>query len=181
MYQMCNVSKWTWCDFPSSFCVWFCAQSWVILWSVFHADWFDLITARKRSLGQGNVFTNVCHSVHGGWGRGCLPLGPTGIHPPGHTPGRDGHWSRRCASYWNAFLFNIWFAFIDMFTSFIKITGTLSADTLILSLNVLSIKGTNGLIEFHSIDNQECLEKWTRMHSSRMCTARSLTVSRSKC
>ena len=24
------------------------------------------ITARKRSLGQGNVFTLVCHSVHGG-------------------------------------------------------------------------------------------------------------------
>ena len=24
------------------------------------------ITARKRSLGQGNVFTPVCHSVHGG-------------------------------------------------------------------------------------------------------------------
>ena len=28
-----------------------------------------LITARKRSLGQGNVFTPVCHSVHGGGGR----------------------------------------------------------------------------------------------------------------
>ena len=28
-----------------------------------------VITARKRSLGQGNVFTPVCHSVHncGGW------------------------------------------------------------------------------------------------------------------
>ena len=25
-----------------------------------------IITARKRSLGQGNVFTRVCHSVHGG-------------------------------------------------------------------------------------------------------------------
>ena len=24
------------------------------------------ITARKRSLGQGNIFTPVCHSVHGG-------------------------------------------------------------------------------------------------------------------
>ena len=41
--------------------------------------------ARKRSLGQGNVFTPVCHSVHGG----CLPLG-AGVTPlntpPGHTP-----------------------------------------------------------------------------------------------
>ena len=25
-----------------------------------------LVTARKRSLGQGNIFTPVCHSVHGG-------------------------------------------------------------------------------------------------------------------
>ena len=32
-----------------------------------------LVTARKRSLGQGNVFTPVCHSVHTG-GRG-------GLHP----------------------------------------------------------------------------------------------------
>ena len=26
----------------------------------------QFFTARKRSLGQGNVFTPVCHSVHGG-------------------------------------------------------------------------------------------------------------------
>ena len=26
----------------------------------------ELITARKRSLGQGNIFTPVCHSVHRG-------------------------------------------------------------------------------------------------------------------
>ena len=26
----------------------------------------DLVTARKRSLGQGNIFTPVCHSVHRG-------------------------------------------------------------------------------------------------------------------
>ena len=25
-----------------------------------------IFTARKRSLGQGNIFTPVCHSVHGG-------------------------------------------------------------------------------------------------------------------
>ena len=50
---------------------------------------FSLIfTARKRSLGQGNIFTPVCHSVHGGggvclsacWdmppGPGTTPLGP---------------------------------------------------------------------------------------------------------
>ena len=38
-----------------------------------HGDGYTtpiVITARKRSLGQGNVFTPVCHSVHGlprGW------------------------------------------------------------------------------------------------------------------
>ena len=31
-----------------------------------------IFTARKRSLGQGNVFTPVCHSVHGGRGVVCL-------------------------------------------------------------------------------------------------------------
>ena len=32
---------------------------------------FSFITARKRSLGQGNIFTPVCHSVHRGCVRGC--------------------------------------------------------------------------------------------------------------
>ena len=31
----------------------------------------SLVTARKRSLGQGNIFTPVCHSVHRGGMRGC--------------------------------------------------------------------------------------------------------------
>ena len=30
-----------------------------------------MITARKRSLGQGNIFTPVCHSVHRGGVHGC--------------------------------------------------------------------------------------------------------------
>ena len=51
-----------------------------------------IFTARKRSLGQGNVFTSVCHSVHRGW---CLPIAcldtshrqtPPGRHPPKQTP-----------------------------------------------------------------------------------------------
>ena len=42
------------------------------------------ITARKRSLGQGNIFTPVCHSVHGG-GACMVALGghawlPRGVH-----------------------------------------------------------------------------------------------------
>ena len=36
-----------------------------------------LITARKRSLGQGNIFTSVCHSVYGVWGGG--------MHGGGHA------------------------------------------------------------------------------------------------
>ena len=36
---------------------------------------------RKLSLGQGNVFTPVCHSVHGGGGGVSAPL-HAGIHTP---------------------------------------------------------------------------------------------------
>ena len=38
-----------------------------------------IFTARKRSLGQGNIFTPVCHSVQGGGG--CLV--PGGVPAPG--------------------------------------------------------------------------------------------------
>ena len=60
-----------------------------------------IFTARKRSLGQGNIFAPVCHSVPRGvyLPRGCtytpwagtpLPLGrytppPRQVHPPGHV------------------------------------------------------------------------------------------------
>ena len=67
-----------------------------------------LITARNRSLGQGNTFTGVCLStggVHGpgvAWSGGCMVLG--GVHDPGgawsqgvHGPGgcmvQGGAWS----------------------------------------------------------------------------------------
>ena len=39
-----------------------------------------IFTARKRSLGQGNIFAPVCHSVHGG---GCLLPGGGGVLAPG--------------------------------------------------------------------------------------------------
>ena len=50
-----------------------------------------IITARKRSLGQGNIFTPVCHSVHRG---GKMP-GPRGVPggcllPGGLLPGGRG-------------------------------------------------------------------------------------------
>ena len=38
---------------------------------------FVIVTARKRSLGQGNVFTGVCDSINRGM------HGPWGLHGPG--------------------------------------------------------------------------------------------------
>ena len=89
-----------------------------------------LVIVRKRSLGQGNIFTIVCLSTGG-----CIPAcngagvytpldtDPLGRHSrwtytpprqaspwtrihtsPRETP-RDNHWSGQYASYWNAFLF----------------------------------------------------------------------------
>ena len=75
---------------------------------------------RKRSLGQGNIFAPVCHSVHRGGGvRGlpqCIP--PPGPDTPrdhapplGHAPHPPGTREIRStrglyASYWNAILFH---------------------------------------------------------------------------
>ena len=71
----------------------------------------ELITARKRSLGQFDVFTHVCHSVHGGGfsvrGEGLCPGGlcPRGSlcqeHPHDKERARGTH-----ATGMNAFLFS---------------------------------------------------------------------------
>ena len=54
-----------------------------------HANHFKrIITARKRSLGQGNVFTPVSHSVHRAGGRAWQGVG---MH------GRRGMHDRGCA------------------------------------------------------------------------------------
>ena len=47
-----------------------------------------LVTTRKRSLGQGNIFTSLCHSVHKGGGvPGQVPPSPGQVHhPPRYTP-----------------------------------------------------------------------------------------------
>ena len=90
----------------------------------------QVITTRKRSLGQGNVFTHVCYSVHRGRGslydvtsclvawphvpsRGSLSRGDSaggvsvqGVlsgRPPRQRPPHMGK-SGRYTSYWNAFL-----------------------------------------------------------------------------
>ena len=85
-----------------------------------------IFTARKRSLGQGNMFTPVCHSVHRGGcllrGGGVPALRGTGYAcsggggacsrgvPGGDPP--DGHCCRRYASYWNALLSLITFPLV---------------------------------------------------------------------
>ena len=77
------------------------------------------------SLRQGNVFTHVCDSVHGGGGGGPLANTPLAVNPLGRHPSSadtppdrhstpqvdthpttDGHCSGWYASYWNAFLFS---------------------------------------------------------------------------
>ena len=45
---------------------------------------FLFVTARKRSLGQGNIFTPVCHSVHRG-GVCVVALGGCMVAPGGHA------------------------------------------------------------------------------------------------
>ena len=91
-----------------------------------------IFTARKRSLGQGNIFTPVCHSVHrgiclgpGGWG--CLLPGVPGGDPP------DGYCCGRYASYWNAFLFR----------NIVTVYHNLSRESLINSL-VFCVKHSSG-------------------------------------
>ena len=86
-----------------------------------------LITARKRSLGQCNIFAPVCHSVHGGGGgrpgqvhprtryapRDQVHIPPRPGTPPRdqvHPPQSSACWEIRTtrgryASYWNAFFF----------------------------------------------------------------------------
>ena len=75
----------------------------------------NIITARKRSLEQGNVFTPVCHSVHkgGGWlpsmhyrshDQGVCIQGVGQTPPPCMGYCRIRSTSGRYASYWNAFL-----------------------------------------------------------------------------
>ena len=49
----------------------------------------QIIAARKRSLGQGNIFTPVCHSVHKGGSTGQVPPRDQ-VHPRAVHAGRYG-------------------------------------------------------------------------------------------
>ena len=73
-----------------------------------------LLLPPATKLGQGYVFTHVCDSVHGGCLSQCM-LGYT--HPPGADtfPASSAckeiqATSGRYASYWNAYLFGVFFA-----------------------------------------------------------------------
>ena len=86
-----------------------------------------IITSRKRGLGQGNVFTRVCHSVYGGFhplggavlGRVVLSLtggvmkGASmkwGVSMKGSAMKGVPSTSGCYVSYWNAFLLRLWFS-----------------------------------------------------------------------
>ena len=59
-----------------------------------------IFTARKRSLGQGNIFIGVCQEFCSRGGGGvCSRGGAWWRFPP------DGYCCGRYASYWNAFLY----------------------------------------------------------------------------
>ena len=93
------------------------------------------ITARKRSLGQFNIFSSVCQEFCPWGGLSQCMLGydtpleqtppragtPRSRHPPGrrHPPLRSACWeirstSERYASYWNAILF-VFFNLLSFF------------------------------------------------------------------
>ena len=59
-----------------------------------------LVTVRKRSLGQGKVFTLVCHSVQGVWGG--VSVRGVSVRETPHTVK-----SGRYESYWNALLLSM--------------------------------------------------------------------------
>ena len=92
-----------------------------VLYSDSFIDWMSILlifNARKRSLGQGNVFTRVCHSAHGGGGGICILRGshPVGwADPPAHENYGIRSASGWNASYWNAYLLRYicWFELLE--------------------------------------------------------------------
>ena len=83
----------------------------------------------QHAMGQGGVCRRCLPRGVSAWGvsaclpggclpRGCLPRGclPRGCLPKGYLlggclppPHRDGHWSGQYATYWNAFLFHVFY------------------------------------------------------------------------
>ena len=86
-----------------------------------------IVTARKRTLGQGNIFTSMCQEFCSCGGLHHCMLGyhpppvkadPLAWRPPwqGRSPPRSAFWEIRStsgwyASYWNAVLLNLFLTF----------------------------------------------------------------------
>ena len=88
------------------------STEWYWFSQTLHNTRMPIFTARKRSLGQGNIFRSVCQEFcpHGGGAssRGCFLLGGGGASSRGAwwRPSQDGYCCGRYASYWNTFLSN---------------------------------------------------------------------------
>ena len=99
-----NVKRFDYSRYPLTANSFFCTILFVVSvtkWKKFKAD-IIIVTACKRGLGQGNIFTSVCQSFCRGWGvslhemgRGCIPACNGGVclgsgrynpPPPADTP-----------------------------------------------------------------------------------------------
>ena len=63
-----------------------------LLIQCFNGRIWHLFTAHKRSLGQGNIFAPVCHSVHGGSTWGGTPGDQRQVPPSRYTPRTRGRY-----------------------------------------------------------------------------------------
>ena len=94
-----------------------CASNIYLLLPKFNLKWefhFLLFTARKQSLGQGNIFRSVCQEFCSRGGGVCLSACWDTLPRASHHPPRSACWeirptNGRYASYWNAILFTIFF------------------------------------------------------------------------
>ena len=101
-----------------------------------HSCLSDVITACKRSLGQGNIFTSTCQefcSQGGGVCSGCGGVRGSGPGGCGDPP-PDGYCCGRYASYWNALLIVIFLVKISTFTKMIYFLLVVSNINSLLSI-----------------------------------------------
>ena len=128
---------------------------------IYGHKWVIALLPPATKLGQGYIFTGMCDSVHGGgawsgrvpglgvaWFRGGVP-GPGGMPGLGEClilgggawsggawwrPPQDGYCCGLYASYWNAFLLNTFYFYLD---------GACSLDSVCLSVCVSVCSGYN--------------------------------------
>ena len=103
----------------------------------------NFVAARKRSLGQRNIFAPVCHSVHRGGGRWSTWAGtppPGQVHPLGRYTSAMHAGIRSTsgwyASYRNAFLLHILFQMSKAFLSKTSMCAEIQAWTFVLTLSI---------------------------------------------